>query len=73
MSKSPPLIGRLAVHHKLITMDQLAEATREQGRHRDGTRLGDIFIELGMLTTEQVRKLALAQKKVILQNVLQKE
>jgi hypothetical protein len=26
-----PLLGRLAVHNQMITMDQLAEATGEQG------------------------------------------
>ncbi len=40
-----PLLGRLAVHNQMISMDQLAEATQEQGRRNDGPNLGTILVE----------------------------
>jgi twitching motility protein PilT len=57
------LLGRLAVHNKLLTLDQLAECTREQGRR--GGRLGDIFVELRFITPKQLEKLVIAQKEMI--------
>ena len=53
-SKPAPLMGRLAVHLKMITMDQLAEATREQGRQTDSAPLGDIFVDKGFIDRRQL-------------------
>ena len=64
-STSPPLMGRLAVHLKMITMDKLAQATREQARRDDGTTLGDILVESGMIDPRQLAKLVSAQKDLI--------
>ncbi len=57
------LLGRIAVQAKLITMDQLAQATRQQGR--TGARLGDIFVGNGWVTPEQVEKLLAIQRKLL--------
>jgi twitching motility protein PilT len=59
-----PLLGRLAVHHQLITMDQLAEVTRAQARG-DSRRIGDILVEDGHITNDQLAKLVRAQKALI--------
>ena len=63
--KVPSLLGRLAVHNQLITMDQLSKVTTEQGRRRDGTNLGDLLIEMGYITSEQLTKLVKAQKEML--------
>jgi twitching motility protein PilT len=59
------LLGRLAVHYKLLTLDQLAEATREQGRRGSGSSLGAILLELGMLQPSQLQQLVVVQKEVL--------
>ena len=59
-----PLLGRLAVHHQLITMDQLAEVTRGQARG-DSRRIGDILLEDGLITSDQLAELLRAQKATI--------
>ncbi len=59
------LLGRLAVHNKLITMDQLAEATSEQGRRRDGTPLGDILLEMGFIDKNKRELLVKAQREML--------
>ncbi|MEE8408564.1 MAG: type IV pilus twitching motility protein PilT [Myxococcota bacterium] len=53
-AREPGLLGRLAVHHKLITILQLAQATRAQARAPGAKRLGEIFVELGFVTDEQI-------------------
>jgi twitching motility protein PilT len=59
-----PLLGRLAVHHQLITMDQLAEVTRAQARG-DSRRIGDMLVEDGLITGDQLVKLVRAQTALI--------
>ena len=59
-----PLLGRLAVHLKMIGMEQLAELTREQARE-GGTNLGELMLSKGVITRLQLDKLLQAQKQVI--------
>ena len=61
-----PLLGRLAVHFKMITMDQLAEITRSQARG-DPRRIGDILVEDGFITRAYLAKLLKAQKERVAQ------
>jgi twitching motility protein PilT len=57
------LLGRIAVHNKLITMDQLVEATMRQ-ELGDGTkRLGDVLVEMGFISAAQLQKILQAQKE----------
>jgi twitching motility protein PilT len=58
------LLGRVAVAAKLITMEQLAQATREQGR-TPNRNLGDILVQLGFLTEAALAKAVELQKSVI--------
>jgi twitching motility protein PilT len=57
------LLGRIAVHNKLITMDQLVEATLEQGKSGGGKRIGDILLEMGFINPAQLQALLQAQKQ----------
>jgi len=60
-----PLLGRLAVHNQMISMDQLAEATDEQGRRNDGSNIGNILVEKGFLSSKQLEKLVKGQKQMV--------
>src|SRR5579859_6135678 len=59
------LLGRLAVHHQLITEEQLAHATREQGRLGNTRRLGELLVAMRYLSPEQVNWLLEAQKQYL--------
>ena len=57
------LLGRIALHNKLITQDQLAEATRERG---EGSKnIGDILVEKGWINPAQLKKLVVKQKELV--------
>ncbi|MCP4037345.1 MAG: Flp pilus assembly complex ATPase component, partial [bacterium] len=62
-----PLIGRLAIQCKMITMEQLQEATREQGRTPE-RRLGDIFVEKGFVDEAQIHKLKKLQRDLVVKH-----
>ena len=59
------LLGRIAVHTKLITQQQLAEATALQARTGSRQRLGEILVEKGLITPAQLEKLLVAQRQVL--------
>jgi hypothetical protein len=66
MSNPPiPLLGRIAVHLKMISVEQLAEATRLQGRAPGEKRLGDILVEHGMLTPAQLDQVLRARQQML--------
>jgi len=67
MSKQPsvPLLGRLAVHFKMISMEQLAVATRELASDTSGRRIGEVFVDKGFITPEQLAKLLRAQQEMV--------
>ena len=62
--KSVPLIGRLAIQLKLISMDQLREAAAAQSRSPE-KRLGQVFVELGIINAKQLEKLEAVQRDLI--------
>jgi len=64
MSEAPNLFGRLAVHYKLVTPDQLAEATRQQARDGHQRPLGDYLVDMGLLTRAHVDKLLAVQRDI---------
>ncbi len=68
MAPPPPdndaLLGRIAVHTKLLTAAQLAEACDEQGRGGGRVRLGQIFVDKGWISPAQLKKLLAAQEQV---------
>jgi len=66
MSHPPlPLLGRIALHLKLISVDQLAEATRLQGQAGSEKRLGEILVERGMLTQAQLEQVLRARQQLL--------
>ncbi len=66
MSHPPlPLLGRIAVHLKLISVDQLAAATRLQGQAGGEKRLGEILVERGMLTPAQLEQVLRARQQLL--------
>src|SRR5262245_12126618 len=64
-SKAAPLLGRLAVHLKMISMDQLAEAVRAQGRAGEDTKLGESLVACGFIDRAQLAMLLAAQQQVL--------
>jgi hypothetical protein len=66
MSDSPqPLLGRIAVHLKLIDLDQLSEAMRAHGREGGEKRLGEVLVERGMLTPAQLKQVLRARQQLV--------
>ncbi|MDX1649594.1 MAG: hypothetical protein R3263_07050, partial [Myxococcota bacterium] len=64
-SKRPiPLLGRIALHLKMITMDQLAEVTREQSRGGEKA-LGTILVERGYISEGQLQEILKARQRVV--------
>src|SRR5690606_15101717 len=55
------LLGRIAVKYKFITLEQLAEATRERGRM--GKKLGVIMLEKGMIDEFTLGKILALQQR----------
>ena len=65
MSAELNLLGRLAVHYKLLTAEQLAETTRAQARSADRRPLGEFWIDAGWMTRAQLDKLLVVQRDVL--------
>jgi len=68
-----PLLGRIAVRHKMISKDQLAWALSEQSREGGIRKLGYILVDSGLITSEQLQKLVLAQQQLLAQQELARE
>ena len=65
MSTPTLLLGRVALHLKFITPDQLADATRLQPDQGGEKRLGEILVEQEMLTSDQLEKVLKARQQVV--------
>ncbi len=59
------LLGRLALHFKLITQQQLVEATVVQEREGGTTQFGEILVKLGYITPARLQQLLAAQKEYL--------
>jgi twitching motility protein PilT len=59
------LLGRLAVHYKLITIEQLDAVMAGLGRSVDGKRLGEALVEKGLLRPAQLEQLLEVQRQVL--------
>ena len=59
------LFGRIALHYKLITREQLMEATSQQSREGGYRKLGEILVERGVLSPPQLTQLLEVQKEYI--------
>jgi twitching motility protein PilT len=67
MAAAPPqpLLGRIAVHLKLITDDQLAIATRKQAEGGGEKNLGTLLCELGFLSQAQLSQVLKARDQIV--------
>lgn len=63
------LFGRLAVHYKLLTLDQLNELTKLQARTQK--RLGELLVEHKYATPQQVEKLVQVQAEMLAKQAAQ--
>lgn len=59
------LFGRLAVHRRLITLEQLAQATATQGRQTPRRPLEILLIDLGFLNASQAAEVRRHQNDVM--------
>jgi len=57
------LFGRLALHYKLVTRDQLNEALREQSVEEGRRKIGEILVERGWLETGRFEQLLEIQRQ----------
>jgi twitching motility protein PilT len=65
-AKTPvPLLGRLAIHMQMISMEQLTEALRVRGQAGEERKLGDVMLDLGFISQAQLAELVAAQRRVI--------
>ena len=58
------LLGRLALHYKLVTQDQLAEATRQQAREGGRRKLGEVLVDAGLISPRRLEQLLAVQREV---------
>ncbi len=65
MDPTDALFGRLGVHLGWITLEQLNEATSEQGRLQNTRQLGQVLIDKGYLTPDQVQLLLQRQRQLL--------
>jgi twitching motility protein PilT len=59
------LFGRIALHYKLVTQEQLAAALRAQQGDGAAGRLGEILVEQGVLTPGQLEQLLTVQRDYV--------
>jgi twitching motility protein PilT len=59
------LFGRIALHYKLLTREQLLEATQQQAREGGYRKLGAILVETGALTAQQLDQLLTVQRDYV--------
>ena len=60
-----PLLGRLALHYKLVTREQLERAARLQVEEGGTRRLGEILIAQGSLSERDLERLLAAQRELL--------
>lgn len=65
MSTQNVLLGRLAVHYKLVTLEQLDAVMAELGRTADGKKLGEALVAKGLLRPGQLDQLLNVQRQVL--------
>lgn len=61
----PRLLGRLALHYKLLTQEQLTQSIEAQDRDPAHLPLGEYFVNLGFMTRPQLQQLLAAQEKYL--------
>lgn len=62
------LFGRLAVHYKLVTLEQLGQVTREQARSGTNQPLGQLLVAKGIINASQLEQLMKVQREYLAKN-----
>ena len=62
MGQDEALFGRIALHYKLVSQDQLAEATSAWSQEGGLRGLGEILVERGVLNLRQLEQLRAVQR-----------
>ena len=62
MGQDEVLFGRIALHYKLVSQDQLAEATSAWSQEGGLRGLGEILVERGVLNLRQLEQLRAVQR-----------
>jgi twitching motility protein PilT len=63
LAEDDVLFGRIALHYKLVSQEQLAEAAAQQMLEGGERRLGDLLTEKGVLTPRQLQQLLTVQQE----------
>ena len=64
-SAANALLGRIAVHYKIVTPQQLAQAVKVAGRFGNEKKLGEILLELGFIKQDQLDWLLKSQQQLL--------
>jgi twitching motility protein PilT len=72
MSAPDALFGRLAVNRRFVTFEQLARVSTEFERRGAGEKIGAVFVDLGLMTPEQVKQIE-GEQRAIVQRRLEEE
>lgn len=59
------LLGRLAVHYKIISMEQLSQLTSLQARRGGSVKLGELMVEQGLITPAKLQQLIQVQEQYL--------
>ncbi len=59
------LFGRIALHYKLVTREQLVEAAQLQAREGHSRPLGEVLVAQGYLNARQLEQLLAAQRQYV--------
>ncbi|HET9227545.1 MAG TPA: hypothetical protein VFR31_12815, partial [Thermoanaerobaculia bacterium] len=62
MGQDEVLFGRIALHYKLVSQDQLAEATSLWNQEGGLRGLGEILVDSGVLNVRQLEQLRAVQR-----------
>jgi twitching motility protein PilT len=65
LAEDDVLFGRIALHYKLVTQDQLTDAAAQQGREGAERRLPDLLVERGILTARHVQQILTVQQEYV--------
>jgi cell division septation protein DedD len=65
LAEDDVLFGRIALHYKLVTPDQLNEAAARQVQEGAARRLSDLLVDSGVLSAVQLQKLLAVQQDYI--------
>ncbi len=69
LSQDDILFGRIALHYKLVTQDQLVAVTNQLAHSGNGTPLWENLVAQGLLTREQADQLLVVQHEYVAKQV----